>query len=212
MDDLVILRDGRSVLIRPIQPSDKAAMVAAFERLGEDSRYRRFFSPISHLSEAQLVYLTEVDHFQHEALVATQPESGAGVGVARYIRSAQDWAEAEVAVTVVDDWQGVGLGTALLERLADRARAEGVRRFTALVQAENERSLGLLRRVGDTSTQTSQGVVRCVVELPVTQGLGPVLPGLLREAAASAIVAVDYLQRALAAAARLYLAEPRRKV
>jgi GNAT superfamily N-acetyltransferase len=69
-----------------------------------------------------------VDHHDHEAIIALDPLTGEGVGVARYVRAGADPEVAEVAVTVVDDWQGRGLGRALLERLAARARREGVRR------------------------------------------------------------------------------------
>ena len=62
---------------------------------------------------------------------------GRGVGIARYVRDAEDPQAAEIAVTIVDDWQGRGLGTELLAQLSDRARQEGIRRFTALVAADN---------------------------------------------------------------------------
>ena len=67
------------------------------------------------------------------------------MGIARYVRSADDPYAADLAVTIVDDWQGRGLGTELLARLSDRALDEGIHRFTALVAAENE-VVGLLLR------------------------------------------------------------------
>src|SRR6202008_3621924 len=70
---------------------------------------------------------------------------GCGVGIARYIRDADDPQAAEIAVTIVDEWQGRGLGTELLSRLSDLARQAGIRRFTALVSAENPASAGVLR-------------------------------------------------------------------
>src|SRR5437660_3402126 len=66
----VTLRDGVSIFIRPIDAGDKAALVQGFEKLSPESRYRRFFSPLSRLSERDLAYLTEVDHHDHEALIA----------------------------------------------------------------------------------------------------------------------------------------------
>jgi GNAT superfamily N-acetyltransferase len=76
-------------------------------------------------------YLTEVDHHDHEAIVALDEESGEGIGVARYVRTRERPEVAEVAVTVVDDWQGRGLGTRLLEVVSARAREEDIRSFTA---------------------------------------------------------------------------------
>jgi RimJ/RimL family protein N-acetyltransferase len=145
--ELVELRDGSSVRIRPIRPEDKAQLVQAFDRLGDGSRYRRFLGYKKQLSVAELVALTEVDHHDHEALGAVSVADGRGVGVARYVRDADDPQAAEIAVTIVDEWQGRGLGTLLLTRLTRRARQEGITRFTALVADGNEPVMRLLRRV-----------------------------------------------------------------
>jgi RimJ/RimL family protein N-acetyltransferase len=131
------LRTGDPVLIRPIRPSDKSLLIDGLQRLSPESRYRRFFSPVPKLGASQLRYLTEVDHHAHEALVALDPRTGAGVGVAGFIRSSADPAVAEIAIAVVDDWQGRGLGTELLHELAARAREEGVRRVSAFVLERN---------------------------------------------------------------------------
>lgn len=133
----VELSDGSRVEIRAMTPADKAGLAAGFERLSSLSRYRRFLSPTPQLTAAQLAYLTEVDHRDHEALVAVEPRSRDGLGVARYVRDEDDRAAAEFAVAVADDWQNRGLGTALLRRLAARALEEEITRFTALVLAEN---------------------------------------------------------------------------
>jgi RimJ/RimL family protein N-acetyltransferase len=162
----VTLRSGDRVLIRPIRPEDKDALHDGFERLSPESRYRRFFSPMNELGARQLRYLTEVDHRTHEALIATDPSSSEGVGVARFVRSSTDPRAAEVAVAVVDSWQGRGLGTALLAAIATRAREEGVEHFTASVLANNSPMLDLLRRLGDTQVvDRAAGVVELQIEL-----------------------------------------------
>jgi len=154
------LRGGERVLIRPIRREDKQTLLDGLHRLTPESRYRRFFSPMPDLSARQLRYLTEVDHHAHEALIASDPSTGEGIGVARFIRSATDPAVAEVAIAVLDDWQGHGLGTALLEALAARAREEGVEYFTASVLTQNSAMLDLLRRLGDTTVvDRAAGVV-----------------------------------------------------
>jgi GNAT superfamily N-acetyltransferase len=142
------LADGSLVEIRPLGPDDKDGLAAGFERLSELSRYRRFLSPTAKLSARQLAYLTEVDHHDHEALVAVDPSTRHGLGVARYVRSSENAQEAEFAVAVADDWQRRGLGTALVEHLAERALREGIVRFTALVLADNEPVAHMLERVG----------------------------------------------------------------
>jgi len=115
------LLDGSTVRVRPIRPGDKQRLLEGFERLSPESRYRRFLSPVPRLSDRALRYLTEVDHHDHEALIGIAHDCS-GVGVARFVRSEEDPELAEAAVTVVDDWQGRGLGTALLVLLAERAR------------------------------------------------------------------------------------------
>ena len=155
------------MLIRPIRPDDKARLLDVFERLSPESRYRRFLFPIRSLPSAQLRYLTEVDHHAHEALQGVDPLTDDGVGVARFVRSPGDPTVAEVAVTVVDDWQGRGLGTALLHDLAARAREEGIERFSGSVLAENEPVIELLRRLGDVrTTGRDHGVVELMIDLP----------------------------------------------
>jgi hypothetical protein len=81
------LRDGSWVEIRGLGPDDKTGLAAGFERLSERSRYRRFLSATPELSAKQLAHFTEVDHHDHEALVAIEPASRYGLGVARYVRS-----------------------------------------------------------------------------------------------------------------------------
>ena len=174
------------IAVRPIEPGDKAALAAAFERLSAESRYRRFLSPHGELSAAELRYLTEVDHHDHEALVALDPATGEGVGVARYVRDRARPESAEVAVAVADRWQGRGVGTLLLHRLVDRAREEGIRRFTALMLADNEPMAHLLEDVGETRVlDAGQGTVQLAVALPES-GVGAALAAWLRSAARGA--------------------------
>lgn len=179
----VRLVDGREIVVRPVRPDDGELLEAGFARLGEESRYRRFLSATPKLTRGLVRYLTEVDHRDHEALVALDAATGDGIGVARFVRSVAEAGSAEVAVAVVDDWHGRGVGTALLALLIDRARAEGIDRFTGLVLAGNHPVLDLLGTFGDVQvTGRERGTIELVVELP-PEGLGERLPGLLRAAA-----------------------------
>src|SRR4051794_11049034 len=143
----VTLRDGSEALIRPIDASDRDGLEAAFERLSARSRRMRFLGYRKRLTDAELGYFTDVDHADHEALVATDIDGGAIVGVARYVRSAIDHETAELAVTVADPSQNRGLGTALLTCLADRAQEVGVRRFEGSVLVDNRPMIQLLKAV-----------------------------------------------------------------
>ena len=186
--EIVQLRDARRILVRPIRAGDRDELLRSFERLSPEARYRRFLHPVAHLTDEDLTYLTDVDHHDHEALVALDPDGGAGVGVARFVR-ADDPAVAEVAVTVTDDWQGLGVGTALLERLVDRARAEGISRFCALIQADNRRSQELMRTIGTVTSLPDGTDMVLAIELPPDRGIGSPLATALHEAAASSITA-----------------------
>jgi RimJ/RimL family protein N-acetyltransferase len=181
---LSTLRDGSRVVLRAIEPDDKEALLDGFGRLSEESRYRRFLSPTPRLTEAQLRYLTEVDHDRHEAVIAFAEETGEPVGVARYIRHPDDPAAAEPAVTVVDDWQGRGLGTALLEEVSERAREAGVERFIATVLAGNRPIIAMLEHLGSPAVGSAEdGVIRIEAELPAAGAASP-LRAALRDAAA----------------------------
>jgi len=143
-----VLRDGSEVLIRPIRAADAPLLADGFARLSLRSRQMRFLAPKTELSAAELRYLTDIDHHDHEALGAVEHAGGRGVGIARYIRSAEDTHSAEIAVTVVDEWQGRGLGAELVAQLSERAVAEGIRRFTALAAADNVAVARLARNIG----------------------------------------------------------------
>jgi len=142
----VRLRDGSAVVINPVRSADAPLLAEGFERLSAKSRLTRFLSPKKQLSARELRYFTDIDHHDHEALGAISIEDGRGVGIARYVRDTDDPQAAEIAVTIVDEWQGRGLGTLLLTQLSKRARQEGISRFNALVADGNEPVLRLLRR------------------------------------------------------------------
>ncbi len=177
----VRLRDGSVVLIRQVQSRDAPLLADGFARLSSESRQLRFLRGKANLTPAELRYLTAIDHHNHEALGALNPVDGRGLGVARYIRDAEDPEGAEVAVTVIDDWQRRGLGIELLQRLVDRARQEGIRHFTALVSDDNAGVTALLQgnRIGVRVIHGESGAVEYQITLP-PRGLGDELHALLR--------------------------------
>jgi acetyltransferase len=140
----VVLAAETEVLIRPVEAADSPALRDAFERLGALSRLRRFLTPVEHLTRHQLEYLSNVDHDSHEALLAFDARTGEAVGVARYIRDERDGESADVAVVVADRWQGRGIGSALLSRLAARAARNGFRHLTATILTGNDAAARLL--------------------------------------------------------------------
>jgi GNAT superfamily N-acetyltransferase len=153
----VRLADGAEIVVRPIEPGDAHDLAVGVQHLSALSRFRRFRTPVDHLSFAELKELTDVDHESHEAMVAFDAASRDGIGVARYVRAADDSARAEFTCAVLDRWQRRGVGTALVERLAARARAVGIERFTALMLVGNEPARRLVARVADVVSEHRAG-------------------------------------------------------
>ena len=130
----VLLRDGRTAHIRPIQPEDAELLVEFYARVSDQSKYYRFFSPMPELSERDVDRFTQVDHRDRVALVLPWPGQIIAVGRYDVIRPG----EAEVAFLVEDAHQGRGIGQLLLEHLAQAGRERGVERFVAEVLPDNQ--------------------------------------------------------------------------
>ncbi len=148
----VRLRSGDTVLVRTLRPEDQAGLGAMFEELSSTSRYQRFLGGKPAVSAGALRRLADVDHHDHEALVAVTTDDGDDrkvIGEARWIRDKDDCALAEMAITVADDWQQRGLGTALADDLTRRAVEEGVDRFSADVLTDNSGIHRLIEHVGE---------------------------------------------------------------
>jgi GNAT superfamily N-acetyltransferase len=181
----IALRDGSPIRIRRLRRSDDELMSRGFRRLSSDSRYRRFLEPMPKLPASMVRYLTEIDHHDHEAMVAVDERCNEGVGVARYVRDPARPDAAELAVTVIDDWQGRGVGTLLTEAISMRAREEGITTFTALMLADNQEMMDLLRQLGTVRiVDRAAGTVEVEVSVPAI-GVGTQLKRLLRIAAAT---------------------------
>ncbi|MBV9196216.1 MAG: GNAT family N-acetyltransferase [Solirubrobacterales bacterium] len=196
MSTVLRLRDGSEVVIRPIGPDDRDRLRAGFEGLSDRSRYLRFHGAMTSLSERQLSYLTEIDHHDHEALIAVEVAGGDIVGVARFVRLHDG--VAECAITIADDWQGRGLGTELLARLVERAREENVERFTAVVLAENVEAIRLLEHLGDSVRGPAGAQVELDIALPAQPRSDARIRALLRAAASGALVPAISMWRVVA--------------
>lgn len=134
---------GREVEVRPLHPDDKPLLLEGFNQLSPRARYLRFLTSTDRLSRTQLAYLSELDFSDHVAWGVFWDRKPAAVG--RFIRLAADQKSADVALTVIDQYQGRGIGRMLICLLGLSARARGVDRFVFDVLAENEAMLGLLR-------------------------------------------------------------------
>jgi GNAT superfamily N-acetyltransferase len=132
------LDDGTEIELRLLCPEDAPLLAEGFRKLSPASRYRRFLSARSELSERELHYLTCCDGETHFALGALRRDGGEGLGVARFVRLAGQAGVAEPAITVIDSMQGKGLGRLLLRRLVAAARERGIEAFRCPVLMSNE--------------------------------------------------------------------------
>jgi len=160
------LRDGRPIEIRALRPDDRDDMLAAIGRTSPQSLQRRFFIPKRGFSETELAFFMNIDFDNHVALVAQIDEDGRPsiVGGGRYIvvRPGQ----AEIAFVVVDAYQGLGIGAALMRHLARLARDAGLKELIAEVLPENAAMLKVLGKFGfRSSSKREPQVIHLTMQL-----------------------------------------------
>lgn len=141
--------EGVDIFVRPIRPEDAPLLVGLFESLSPRSVYLRFFSPMKRLPHSMLALFTQIDYDRHIALVALSESKSKEemLGVARIILGS-NLKEAEFSVVVGDQWQGRGIGAALLQRCLSIARDQGLEKVTGVVLAENTQMLALGKKMG----------------------------------------------------------------
>lgn len=141
------LNDGTPLYIRPLLPQDKSCLQTGYMCLSKKSRYYRFLTFQSKLNEKQLKYLTEIDYVNHFAIGARLScESGKGIGIGRYVRISDEPNTAEVALITLDDYQQKGLGTLLLQLLAQYARHNDINTFRGFVLEDNRKLMSFVQK------------------------------------------------------------------
>lgn len=162
------LRDGSRAALRPIRPDDKDRLQQGLQLLSPRSRLLRFHQRIEHLTEEQLRYATEIDHHDHVAwlaLDADRPERP-GMALGQFVRKPDAPRVAEAAITVVDRYQGLGLGTIMLALLFEVARAHGITVFRNYVLADNDTMLELFDQLGAERQLLTRNVYEVDLALP----------------------------------------------
>jgi acetyltransferase len=148
------MRDGQPVSIRPIRPEDEPLMVHFHLTLSEESIHMRFFRAMNldqRIAHERLTRICFIDYEREMALVAERSDAASGdrqiIAVARLIKS-RDRSQAECALLVSDPFHGKGLGSEILRRLLEVARAEAVHRISADILPENHTMHHILERLG----------------------------------------------------------------
>jgi GNAT superfamily N-acetyltransferase len=162
------LRDGTHVRLRPIQPDDRDRLAGALPLLSPRSRYLRFHARLDHVTDEQLRFTTEVDHRDRVAwlvLDADDPDVPA-VALGQYARLEGNHRVAEAAITVIDDYQGRGLGTMLLAILAEVAIDNGIEVFRNYVLTDNDTMLELFDQLGAERQPITAEVQEVDLRLP----------------------------------------------
>jgi GNAT superfamily N-acetyltransferase len=168
---LVTLRDGRSVLIRPVLPGDAPALAESIESADADTIHRRFLGGHPQVTPELLEFLTSVDYASRFALVAVEPASQRGVAIARYEPAGRDGA-ADVAIAVIPGWRGAGLAGELLRVLAQAASERGIHTFSGMYLADNSPVAALITAADEPAHRvTSRGITEFSVPLrPLDRG------------------------------------------
>ena len=153
------LRDGRAVEIRAQRSQDREGMQAAIARFSSGSLHRRFFGVRRQFSEKETDYFLDIDFVNHVALVAVANDAGRPtiVGGGRYVVIQPG--QAEVAFAIIDAYQGLGVGSALMRHLATLGREAGLHEFTAEVLSENVPMLNVFERSGLAMSTERDGTV-----------------------------------------------------
>jgi GNAT superfamily N-acetyltransferase len=162
----LVLHDEHIVRVRPLRATDRAIYERAVMNLSPRSRYLRFFAPIPRLSKRLLDQMTQTDGHRHVAYVALTLDESSAVGVVRYVSSADDPNEGEVAIAVADDWQRRGLGGQLLRQTVEHARLAGLESLTATTLRENAGAAGLLQASGFSAVGASGPYAEHRMRLP----------------------------------------------
>ena len=163
-----VLKDGTSIFMRLLGPDDREALRRGFEELSIRTRRLRFLALQDRLTESQLTYLTNIDNQDHLALGAfdTGHDAPKCIGVARYIRLSKEPDTAEFAVTVIDAYQGRGVGRLLCELLIEVAQEHAIKTFTGYISQENASLVELLKQLGARSRLEDGHLMRIDLDLP----------------------------------------------
>lgn len=164
-------KNGQEFLIRPIQKEDKQRLIDGLTQMSQESIHHRFLGFKKGFTEKELKHLTEVDGHNHFAIAIgtiNKDKSLDGVGIGRYHIDDNDPSVAEVAITIIDGYQGNGLGTIVMKKLISVALTNGITTFEGILESTNDGMLALIKKLdGFKVVSTEDGVLKMVGDLSI---------------------------------------------
>ena len=144
------LSDSTLIGIGLVGPEDEERLLSGFRKLSQQTKLYRFHCSKSELSKKEKDYLLNIDNYNHLAIGAVDLDKSydVGIGLARYIREKEDPTRAEVAITVIDEYQNSGIGTYLFKELLIYANKNGIKTLTSYVLKENAKMIRILDKFG----------------------------------------------------------------
>jgi acetyltransferase len=160
------LKDGRMVLLRPIKPEDEPLWLEMFQNFSEESIRYRFFQIIKDTPHEVRVRYCNIDYDREMAIVAELTENGRRriVGVVR-VSLEPDRKTGEIAFIVADPWQGLGLGTKMVDYAIEVCRDMGVESLYAIMLPDNKRAINLTKKMGFTLKTMEDGTIKGILNL-----------------------------------------------
>lgn len=157
----VTLKDGTQVSLRSVDACDRQCILDGFDQLSDRSRYSRYHTSMKRLPENYLSCLTSADNLNNVVVVAhlTRKKPDKGVGLARYVRLAEEDGVAEFSLTVIDEYQNRGLGAFLLEYLVEHARQNHISVLRGYVLSDNKPMIRLLKRYNSKGRSSGDGTL-----------------------------------------------------
>jgi len=160
------MRDGRTVLLRPIRPEDEPLWLEMFQKFSEESIYYRFFEIIKDTPHEVRVRYCNIDYDREIAIVAELNENGHKkiLGVVR-VSLEPDRKSGEIAFIIADPWQGLGLGTKMVEHTIDICKDMKIEIIYAIMLPDNQRAITLMKKMGFTIKYLEDGTAKGILNL-----------------------------------------------
>jgi acetyltransferase len=166
------MRDGRAVMLRPIKPEDEPLWLEMFRNFSEQSIRYRFFQIIKDTPHETRVRYTNIDYDREIAIVPELTEDGRKkiLGVAR-VSIEPNGKAGELAFIIADAWQGLGLGTKIVDRVIEICKDKKLERIYAIMLSDNYRAINLMKRMGFAVTYLDDGTAKATLNLMEEEGV-----------------------------------------